>query len=170
MKRITLGIIAFFLTFSVSAVLVGLLVGFPKVNRSHLSYNSTAARNIKAVIEADISNGEVRRRAEYRLRLRFESESRTDVRSSSEHASIVSRYASKSAGIDVSRTPADFRYAWNRHMKAWKNQAAYSNALANNEVEFSSLSDHTTEINDTWAQVIRIARRYGVRIKPRYLR
>ncbi len=164
--------LAFFLTFGISTALVGLLFGFPKVSRHHHhAHHSPEALSIEYVLDRDISYGEDRRNSEVRLARGLGLERRLVIPvGSSDHARIVERYASKASAIDASATPPDFRYAWNRHMKAWTKFSAYTNALANREVEYSGLSDNTEEINETWGQVIRIARRYGVHIKPRYLR
>lgn len=172
MKRITFGIIAFFLTFGISTALVGLLFGFPKVSsHRHHAHHSPEALSIEYVLDQDISYGEYRRNSEVRLARSQGLERRLVIPiGSAEHARIVDRYASKASAIDASATPPDFRYAWNRHMKEWAKFSAFTNALANREAEYSGLSDNTAEINETWGQVIRIARRYGVHIKPRYLR
>lgn len=174
MKRITFGIIAFFLTFGISASIVGLLFGFPKVGRDrHHAHHSSEAVTIENVLDQDIRYGEFRRRSEVRLAREAGGNNQRLVipAGTPEHARIIERYYSSMAGIDVSRTPADFKYAWKKHMEAWNGAVGYTNALAAGDLETSNFKDYDPqEINETYYQVLRIAKRYGSHIKARYLR
>jgi hypothetical protein len=146
MNRYTYGILTFFITFGLSFSLVGLLFGFPQVNlETRHTFNPSARAKIISVIEQDMRNGDPRRLVERRI-------ARKNVSNSTTKAEVMEAgqiYAAASSSIDVSGTPADFQYAWNRHMKAWRENSA--------------------DINPTWLQVLRIARRYGVPIKRRYM-
>ena len=173
-SRTTFGLIAFFLTFGISASLVGLLFGFPKVTRHGYHANHTAAAiSIESVLDKDIRFGEIRRRSQVRLAREIGgTNGKLEIPlGPPEHASIIGRYTSDAAGIDIARTPADFKYAWAKHMQAWDRYTVYSKALAAGANEnLSSLNYDPDEINDTYHQVLRIAQRYGAHIKPRYLR
>ena len=147
MNRYTYGILTFFVTFGLSFSLVGLLFGFPQMNlETRRSFNPSARAKIINVIEQDMRNGDPRRLVERRI-------ARSNVSNGETKAELLEAleiYATASSSIDVSGTPADFQYAWKKHMKAWRENSA--------------------DINPTWHQVLRIARRYGVPIKRRYMR
>ena len=174
MKRITFGILAFFLTFGISVSLVGLLFGLPKVNRDHHhAGHSPGALRIENVLDQDIRYGETRRQAEVRLAQNLGGDHhRLEIPVGSlDHAKIIGQYSSNQAEIDVSGTPSDFRYAWNRHLEAWEKFTVYSKTLAKGNTSNSrSINYDPEEINETYYQVLRIAKRYGAHIKPRYLR
>ena len=170
MKRITLGFVAFLLTFGVSTALVGLIFGFPTYSfQSEKNNLGTEARSIKQVIEMDIRNGTKRRIAEMRLMSRWNSSESDQERSERmrAHASVVDRYAQASSSIDVSNTPRDFQKAWNKHMNAWQKQAVYRKSMSRG---FDNYSDNTRSINETWEDVLSIAADYGVPMKQRYWR
>jgi len=166
MKTLTYGLITFSITFGISFSLVGLLFGFPSLSQEfRSSFEPSSKSAIKRVIESDIRFGEKRRQAERRVV--FKSKYCKGYDGDSKYAQVVDKYASASSKINVSKTPSDFRYAWNKHMKTWQVHAASAQAKANGD---ESALDNTKEINESWAQVLRIADRYGVPIKRRYLR
>ncbi|MDH3493065.1 MAG: hypothetical protein OEM82_05905 [Acidobacteriota bacterium] len=174
MNRFVIGIITFFLTFGISTSLVGLLFGFPEVGRSY-SASSHAARNIQRVLDADVRNGESRRLSEvklYRLMKRMTKHGKMPAVDGEEfvnrHQSIISAYTDKSSSIDVSHTPADFQYAWKKHMDAWSAEVESTRNRSFGDV--FGAKDEPSEINATWMQVLRIAKRYGVPIRSRYMR
>ena len=134
MNRFIIGIITFLLTFGISTSLVGLLFGFPELGQSHSSGNHVV-RNIQKVLDSDIRYGETRRRLEMRLSYEMKrlakkgqiGEEQGDA-FVAKHAAIIESYADQSSAIDVSHTPADFRYAWKQHMDAWSKEAKDSSA------------------------------------------
>lgn len=172
MKRTIFGIITFFLTFGISFSLVGLLFGFPEIGHSH-SAHSHAARNIESVLDADMRIGDARRIAKSRLYFESKRVAQKGELSSmqkekfvSRYGSIIGEYSDGLSAISTSHVPADFAYAWKKHVEAWNKEAKQSGVRGPSD----SSSAETSEINTTWKQVIRIARRYGVHIKPRYMR
>jgi hypothetical protein len=169
--RFLSGIIAFIITFGLSVTTVGLLFGFPKAETNHQVYNnysSSAKYKIKSLITRDVRNGYYRN-----LKVRkidgYMNMSETELYNNDVYQKSINEYVRRSATISDAGLPDDFKYAWRMHMKAWKKQANYLNALEFNS-DVSSYADNTQEINETWYQVLRIAQRYGVKIHPRYYR
>ncbi len=152
--KLILGIIAFTLTFGLSTTLVGLVFGFPKtisspkIQKSHS--HSVTARRIKSLLIRDDRNGNMRdRRLVNMLKQSFNDMSDSDLYQNSAYRDQIASYAARSARINDAGLPRDFQYAWRAHMKAWKKH---------------SFSNNSQEITQTWHQVLRIARRYGVDI------
>ena len=168
--RIILGIIAFTLTFGLSATLVGVLFGFPQPEVKPFvttsKYNSVHKNKIKSLLRRDVRNGNMREQA-FTGR-----EGHISRYNSPEYGKAVNDYYIKSSSMNDSMLPDDFKYAWREHMKAWKNQAEYSNSLKDEHYQENDsvrkYSDNTGEVNRTWYQVLRIAERYGV--QTRHLR
>lgn len=173
MKNI-LGIIAFTLTFGLSAGLVGVLFGFPQPQ--HNSYVSTVRHNsvyqgkISRLLSRDVSNGDAREKAYYEF---YEGDTES-LYKNDEYRQAVNEYYISSSSLNDSAIPEDFRYAWREHMKAWKDQAEYLNSIQNDsygkndKTTAENYTDNTVEINRTWFQVLRIASRYGVEIPSNY--
>lgn len=173
MKSI-LGIIAFTLTFGLSAGLVGILFGFPQSHNN--SYVSTVRNNsvyqgkISRLLSRDVSNGGAREKAYYE----FYGGDTESLYKNDEYRQAVNEYYISSSSMNDSITPEDFKYAWREHMNAWKNQAEYLNSLQNenygrnDETAANYYIDNTVQINRTWFQVLRIANRYGVEIPNNY--
>jgi len=152
--KLILGIIAFTLTFGLSTTLVGLVFGFPKtasspqIQRSHS--HSVTARRINSLLIRDDRNGRIRnRQLANMLKQNVNNLSDSDLYANSAYRNQIASYAARSARINDGGLPRDFQYAWREHMKAWKKH---------------SYSNNSREITQTWHQVLRIARRYGVNI------
>ena len=162
------GIIAFTLTFGMSVALIGLIFGFPEAPvRSVSAYHthSTAhTAKIRRFLSRDIRNGDIRDEARNN---HFQSgkNSYSYLHADSEYQEAVNTYYRKSAAMDDTHMPADFRYAWRKHMEAWGKQAKYLKEINSSDTSAdidAAYSDNTGEINETWYQVLRIAYRYGV--------
>lgn len=174
MNRFIIGIITFFLTFGISTSIVGLLFGFPEVSHSHSS-STLASRNIQKVLDNDVRYGEDRRRAEFRLyqdikRVAIDGQLNADDAGifKIKRAKIVENYTDLSSAINVSQTPSDFQYAWKQHMDAWSKEVQL--VRSRDLFEENKSEDGLSEVNATWYQVLRIAKRYEAPIKARYLR
>ena len=174
--KLILGIIAFILTFGFSTTLVGLLFGFPqetvKPKVHQLRTNHAVKHKIRSLLRRDVRNGRSRHRAAsqlYRSEITAES-----LYSNPAYRFTVLTYVRKSASMNDAGLPRDFQYAWRNHMKAWKKQAMFIEAIEKNLNNPNSFSiragDNTNEINQTWSQVLRIAERYGLNIDNRYYR
>lgn len=175
------GLIAFTLTFGLSAALVGLLFGLPQptgfASASHNhEHNSVYAYKIKRLLKRDIGYGEIRNKRVFRLQR--ETGSYASALYDPAYSEAINEYYNRSSSISDANLPEDFKYAWREHMNAWKKQAMYVRSLhrdGDHDVEFfdtdvRSYSDNTNEINETWYQVLRIADRYGVDIDSSYYR
>lgn len=172
--KIILGFIAFILTFGFSTSLVGLLFGFPQPNTaSYLATksNSQVAQKIQGLLKRDVQNGVSRHSLADRL---YQSgETFESFYSDAEFRGAALKYVETSSSMSDAGLPLDFQYAWRDHMKAWEKQAAYIRTFeSTGSYDPNSLSirpgDNTTEINETWYQVLRIAQRYGVVIDRSY--
>lgn len=174
--RIILGIIAFTITFGLSTGLVGILFGFPQAEAKPFSYKkkyTTAYKyKIKKLLRKDVRNGDLRNIKVNRLYAKEGSYSSLYYKD--EYRKVINDYYIKSSSMNDSFLPEDFKYAWREHMNAWKKQAEYLNSLQDESYEdgiesnVRRYSDNTNEINRTWFQVLRIAKRYGVKIPRNY--
>ncbi len=170
MNRFILGIGAFILTFGISTSLVGLFFGFPKLDPSHS--HSAKSSKIMRVLDRDIDYGERRRNDVLRLALKNKAEGLTyaDTEMSEEFAVITTRYVDDMSAIDTSGTPADFAYAWNEHVAAWNEHEKHLRSMHNPDSGPNHHRVETDRISETYFQVLRIAKRYGVPMKARYYR
>lgn len=155
-----ISMIAFTLAFGFSVVLVGLIFGFPQVEKkaevfqirsSHSRCLNQTQRNIQSLLRQDISNGQERL----------------------SNPDGISKYVDSSESINDANVPADFRKEWRSHMKAWR---AYSDFLQKtarssekmSESEFAQLErEYDAEISRTWYNVLDSAENHypGIRIK-----
>lgn len=142
MKFIT-AVAAFSITFGFSTVLAGLL-----------GENNQTGQKISSLLERDIANGE-----EMEEISRF-------AYSPFEYTEVVTEYVDNSQAIDDTNLPADFRFAWQTHMRAWR---AHANFLSRNDYIKKKMSageiskimiEQKYEILTTWMNVLKIARRY----------
>lgn len=143
--RNILHLVTFVLTFAVSVSVAGVVKSFQGL--------STAERITNVLIE-DINNGVSRRE--------------NNAHSNVYLAVRTNDYVSASENISVDGMPEEFQVAWQRHMQAWRNHANYLNEKRFNR-EFNSnydavSSDQINEINQTWWEVLRIARVNGAKI------
>jgi len=172
MNRFILGIGAFILTFGFSFSLVGVLFGFPKLNLSHSHGARSESAKIQSVLDRDIYFGEKRRNDELRLALENRSKgiSLAESQRSAEFVGIVDTYVASASSIRVDGTPADFAYAWTKHMAAWNAHLRLLKSADRSESGTRSLDENSDEISATYYQVLRIAKRYGVPMRQRYYR
>jgi hypothetical protein len=175
--KIVLGIIAFTLTFGLSAGLVGLIFGFPQTTARSFTRNyehsSVYKYKIKRLLKRDVRNGIDRNQKVDKLYAQEGSYSALYY--NAEYREAINEYYEDSSSMNDSHLPEDFKYAWREHMNAWKKQAYYLNYLQDAPLPDSTetirnYSDNTNEINQTWFQVLRIAERYGVDVDRSYYR
>ncbi|MEZ5344458.1 MAG: hypothetical protein R2681_02785 [Pyrinomonadaceae bacterium] len=177
MMKIILGFVAFLLTFGLSSTLVGLIFGFPQETNTSQVYqlrsDSSTARRIESLLRRDVRNGEAR----HRIAVQAYRDLRNDesLYADAKYRLTVLRYVENSSSMSDAGLPRDFQYAWREHMDAWKKQAAYVRSKERVNEEFNAesesvYSDNTSEINETWYQVLRIAQRYGVEIDESFYR
>jgi hypothetical protein len=85
-------------------------------------------------------------------------------------AESVKFYSEKSASMDASKLPKDFRVAWRKHMKVWRD---YSNFL-DKSAKSSNLDSEgydeksaafTDEISSTWNDVLDIGESYDENVR-----
>lgn len=138
-----LHLVAFVLTFAVSVSVAGVVKSFQGLS---------TAEKITKVLTQDINNGFSRRTNC--------SNSRYDL------AQKTDDYVSASESLEVNDLPKDFQIAWQKHMQAWRNHSnflmkiKYSNENREIDLDFID-SKNTNEINRTWWEVLRIAKRNG---------
>lgn len=174
------GFTAFILTFVLSVSLVGLLFGFPKVeNSQHIfqlrTNNSIAKYKIKSLLKRDVFRNGFARSNKIRSIEGYHSMSDAELYSNDTYRQAMNEYFIKSSSMNDSNLPGDFQYAWRKHMQAWQKQVTYLNSINDSSYtdyrsnpDYSRYSDNTSEINETWYQVLRIAERYGLEITPGY--
>lgn len=172
-------LIAFFAAFVFSVMLVGL----PKDN----AYSKLSAtrnyrqqqQNIRLLLWSDINRG--RERDRKLLQLDGIGESFQTASNVFQIASLTEEYVDGSQSMDTSDLPTDFQAAWQAHMNAWRSQSDYFNEIksaANNyagdrsengkysghlfRVDSETYRNQGDEINQTWYEVLRVGRKYGV--------
>jgi hypothetical protein len=167
--RFIAGIIAFIGTFAVSVGLVWLFFGFPvKQTTSTYTYSNHNCRNRQAgalysFLQRDISNGRERD---------VQSFPKNNGYSIKTHADSVAQYVEESGSMDASGFPREFQNAWREHMDAWRSYSEFLNERKNSsrtKVNGENLekleNPYNTEINRTWDEVLRIARRHGADVE-----
>jgi hypothetical protein len=157
-----ISIIAFVASFFLSSSLALLLNGgkpasYPRLEARGASCNKGAARRISNLLRQDIANGRTRQAA-------F-----ADSDEDATTAEPVENYVSASENLDTAGLPEDFQRAWRAHMRAWRVHADYLNRFKDKEMSDSErriYDQQSEEINETWYEVLRVARNYGADIYP----
>lgn len=153
-------------TFFTAFVLSVLLVGVPKdysYNRFVKVYDPQETRlAVQTLLDQDQINGVERSQTISNLDEAFENEASEFYHSS--FADATEQYVSASESIDDSDLPSDFQAAWHTHMNAWREQADYLNRAnsANRKIDSARYNRQIYKINQSWLQVLRVARKYGV--------
>ncbi len=174
------GFTAFILTFVLSVSLVGLLFGFPKVENTQQIFqlrtnNSIAKYMIKSLLKRDVFRNGYAARNKIRSIEGYSTMSDADLHRNEIYRQAINEYFIKSSSMNDSNLPRDFQYAWRKHMQAWQKHVTYVNSIHENNYsdyrnnpDYSKYSDDTTDIDETFYQVLRIAERYGLEITPGY--
>lgn len=140
--RNILHLVTFALTFSLSISVALVIKSFQGV---------TTPEKITNVLKEDINNGLSRHSNPGRGNVYLAV--RTDD------------YVSASESINTDGLPADFQAAWQSHMQAWRTHADYLKEKRFSrgfEADYDAVSsDQINEINRTWYEVLRIARKHG---------
>lgn len=154
-------------TFFTAFVLSVLLVGVPKdysYNRFVKVYDPQETRlAIQVLLDQDNSNGIERNQTISSLN---DAADQADGNESyyTNFAEATEQYVSSSESIEDSNLPSDFQAAWHIHMNAWRDQADYINRMnsSNRTIDSGKYRRQTYKINQSWLQVLRVARKYGV--------
>lgn len=157
--------------FSAAFVLSVLLVGVPQRNfeaRDFAIQGSETQQNLRSLLRRDIRNGRERDRELNKLHQANRSDDA--VYTSAEYAEIIDDYVSASESLDDTDMPPDFRFAWQSHMKIWREHADFlnlnkdssENLEMDEDVILQIISDQDREITDTWREVIYTGSKYGV--------
>jgi hypothetical protein len=82
----------------------------------------------------------------------------------------VKFYSETSASMDASQLPKDFRIAWRKHMKAWRDYSNFLDKSAKssnfNAEDFDEKTDVLNdEINSTWNDVLDIGESYDENVR-----
>ena len=156
-------VVAFVATFIFSAGLVRIIFPAPVVQYVYFDRpqytNPNNTNEIESFLLRDIRNGEDRMDRISTLR---NSDSK---RYSAEFADAVMQYSLTSSNMDATRFPQDFQIAWRNHMKAWRNYADFLKETNDSSTSRCGESRYNSEINRTWAEVLRIARSYGADVE-----
>lgn len=88
------------------------------------------------------------------------------------YADATAAYAAASGKLDQDGLPPEFKAAWSRHMKAWRNYSVFLAAMKNPSVrkdleknDFDDLdNEFNEEIRASWVNVLQIADASGVDI------
>jgi hypothetical protein len=157
--------------FSTTFVLSVLLIGVPKENfelQGFATRSSQTKQSISSLLRRDISNGRERDRKINEIYQSNQSEKTTYT--SAEYAEIINEYVSASEKLDDTNLPPDFRFAWQNHMKIWREHADFLNQMEEISTEqkigsdkfFQVFSYQDDEITDTWREVVLTGRKYGI--------
>jgi hypothetical protein len=142
MKHIT-ALVTFALTFAVSVTIAGFF---------QVKVSKSTAQKITQVLAQDIANGNVRTAKRCR-------------KPANELAVRTQNYVDASQSIDTEGLPGDFQAAWTRHMQAWRNHSDFLNSVESFDSDTQETDEYNIkEINRTWWEVLRIARKHGAEI------
>lgn len=166
-SKTAISIIAFLAAFGISVALTPRPVKPTFAPYFKTGCTETAnARKITNLLEQDIENGLVRDR---KINGYDESE-RSSAGKFANFALAVNGYTNASLGIEDGDLPSDFKTAWRRHMRAWRNHSDYLNEInassgKNRRGAYSrKYSEQNKEISDTWDEVLNVARKYDADI------
>ncbi len=152
-KHIT-ALVTFVITFALSAFLVTLLRP-PTVSQTrkvivNRGCSYTNAQRITQLLQQDIANANIPREF---------SSHQSSLAASTEY------YVSASESLSYQDLPTDFQTAWQNHMRAWRNQVdlynTFEDDFSQDEETLKMSARNTEEINRTWWEVLRIAKKYG---------
>ncbi len=179
-----LSIAAFSTAFILSAAFAALLVDksdsqtqylFPFKTETVITpndYSSVAAAKIDSLLQKDDDNGYALTAKIYAL---TNADGKLPLSSNSVfngYADATAAYAAASGKLDQDGLPPEFKAAWRRHMKAWRNYSVFLAAMKNPSVrtglEKNDFDDLDNEFNDeikaSWINVLQIADASGVDI------
>lgn len=167
------GIAAFVLTFGVSVSLVGLLFGFTGLGTPayEAGNNYSVSYTITEFLRQDVRNGNFRdREIRRQLSERFSYGSEPGELYVEGYSQAVHEYYKASSAMNDASLPADLKYAWRKHMDAWKAHDDLINTddFAEEDAFFVRYRESSREVNETWYQVLRIAERYGANTRGLY--
>lgn len=129
-----------------------------------LTYDSAVAAKIYRLLEKDDDNGRARndktRRFIIDYNLPFASNSLF-----AGYADATAQYAEQSGSMKQDGLSPEFKSAWRRHMKAWRDYADFLQRMKNpavrsnlGEAAFNDFdAEYNNEINQSWSEVLRIA-------------
>lgn len=85
---------------------------------------------------------------------------------SAKRAATVAEYAAEASNMSDADLSPEFRTEWREHMQAWRDYSKFLNEVSENKIdnaEFRRLENrYLDEINDSYDDVLKIARTYGV--------
>lgn len=137
---------AFIAAFAMAAV----AADFFKIEKGSLVlWNETkTAQKINELLTADVNNGEARTREQ-------------------DYAGATLRYVDEMETLDDSNLPADFRWAWREHKRAWRNQSNLilkARSYRSEESLRRAWSRNNDNINRTWFKVLEKAEKHNALI------
>jgi hypothetical protein len=85
-------------------------------------------------------------------------------------AASVKFYSEKSASMDATELPKDFRAAWRKHMKAWRDYSNFLDKSAkSSNLDSEDFNEKSAEFNDeissTWNDVLDIGESYDENVR-----
>ena len=166
-----IALVTFVVAFTGSAILVKLVRPAYQPVRSAVSRGCSVstAQQITQLIEQDVANGEQRVSEVYYSRT--DSNWVVENDSMEVYAFSTQNYVSSMDGLNYQNLPQDFQDAWLAHKEAWRNHSEFLNDLKDiSGSEISDLKNLPTlkqgdkDIDRTWFEVLRIARKYNATI------
>jgi hypothetical protein len=177
-SKTIISILAFGLTFGFSAYFASFFLPEKVVEKNfsynfnyNYDYNFKSAKNDSAILKflrQDIQNG-VERSSNYYNR-GDESNTKSVLKEYIQRKSAsVKIYCEASSSMDSAGFPKDFRTAWKKHMKAWRDYSVFlENASKQTNIDEDELFVKTEELNDeisaTWQDVLAIGENYDERV------
>jgi hypothetical protein len=170
--KTVISLLTFALTFGFSAYFASFFIPEKIVVKDvFYNYDYNPVQNDSAILKflrQDIQNGEERSYNCYNRR--DESNTKSELKNYVlRKAASVKIYSEASSSMDSTSFPRDFRVAWKKHMKAWRD---YSNFLEKSSKEtninedefFAKTEEMNDEISATWQDVLDIGENYDERV------
>jgi len=160
--------IAFISAFAVSAAFASLFIDKSqytnykvftvRTNPNCQSKDQTCREMLSLLVRDNISGGERQERYDYSLG------EKGNV--SPKRAETVAEYVEEASSMKDANLPPEFRTEWREHMQAWRTYSEFLTEVSQNKIEnaeFRRLENrYIDEINDSYDDVLKIAKTYGV--------
>lgn len=164
-----ISIIAFITAFGISVALTPRTVTQTVAPLYQPKKCAETSQKITSLLERDIQNGRIRDRKMARVRQQGDSYGTAPYHLN--YAAATTAYSNASKRIETGDLPYEFVTAWNQHMNAWESYAEFLKENVDSDGQllrersfYRSSATYTTEISDTWFEVLRIARNHGAEI------
>lgn len=164
-----ISIIAFTSAFAVSAAFASLFIDKSQYTNYNIyavrtspncqSKNPTCTEMLSLLVRDNINGVERSNRYDYSL-------GGEQGNVSPKYAETTAQYVEESSNMNDADLPSEFRAEWREHMQAWRDYSEFLNEVSQNKIENEEFKKRDArygyEIDKTYADVLKLAKKYGV--------